>query len=414
MVAVAYTDVEAARARLTGVIRATPTTACGWLSRLVGREVLTKPEHLQRTGSFKVRGAYNHLDHLKGHGGAPAVVAASAGNHAQGVALAASLLGLEATVFMPAGTALPKIEATRGYGATVEIGRDAVDDCIEAAREFARTTGAVFVPPFDDPLVIAGQGTIGAEIAEEAPGAATVVVPVGGGGLIGGVALALAHLRPGVRVVGVEATGAAAMRAALEAGRPVRLEALHTMADGIALRSVAALTLELTERYVSEVVTVDEEEISRAMLLLLERSKWVVEPAGAVAAAALLAGKVPGDDPAVAVLSGGNVDPVLLMRLIEHGLAAAGRYLRVRVLLDDRPGALAALTAAIAALGLNVLGVEHHRGGAGLRPNEVEVLLSLETRDPAHRSEVLPGLARAGFTAAALDDAASPPPEVGH
>ncbi len=359
------------------------------MGELVGREVITKPEHLQRTGSFKIRGAYNHIAE-RARTGFRAVVAASAGNHAQGVALAASLLGLRATVFMPAGTALPKIEATRGYGAEVVIALESVDECIEAAQRFALESGAAFVPPFDDPLVIAGQATLGVEIAEEAPDVETVVVPVGGGGLIGGVALALAHLRPSVRVVGVEAAGATPMLAALAAGAPVHLETVHTMADGIALHSVSALTLHLAERHVAEVVTVDEEEISAALLMLLERAKWVVEPAGAVALAALLAGKVPGAGPAVAVLSGGNVDPVLLMRLIEHGLSAAGRFLRLQLLLDDRPGALNALTSVVARLGLNVLAVEHHRGGAGHAANEVEVLLSLETRDPAHRDDVVP------------------------
>lgn len=396
---VPFPEVEAAERRLKGVIRPTPTARAAWLSRLCGRPLYVKPEHLQRTGSFKLRGAYNHLARLKETTGVGAVVAASAGNHAQGVALASRLLGLNATVFMPAGTALPKIEATRGYGAEVVIGLDTVDDCIDAARHFCADRGAHFVPPFDDPFVVAGQATVGVEIALEAPAATTVVVPVGGGGLAGGVALALTHLRPEIRIIGVEAAGAPAMIAALEAGAPVRLDHLDTMADGVALRSVSALTLDLARQNLASVIAVDEEEISRAVLLLLERAKWVVEPAGAIALAALLAGKIDGDDPAVAILSGGNVDPVLLMRLIEHGLTAAGRYLRVRVQLDDRPGALAALTAAVATLGLNVLGVEHHRTGPNLGPNEVEVLLSLETRDPAHREEVLPALAAAGFRA---------------
>jgi threonine dehydratase len=391
--------IEAARVRLSGVIRATPALRSDALSGLLGREVWTKPEHLQRTGSFKIRGAYNHIAHLKEEHLATHVVAASAGNHAQGVALAASLLGMASTVYMPRTTALPKIEATRAYGAEVVIDLESVDDCIEEARTRATAAGGAFVPPFDDPYVIAGQGTIGLEIAKEAPEVQTVIVPVGGGGLIGGVALALKQVAPGVRVVGVQAAGAAAMVAALESGAPVRLEATHTMADGIALRSVSAQTLDLTQRYVDKVVTVSEEEISRAVLVLLERAKWVVEPAGAVALAALLAGKVPGNSPALVLLSGGNVDPLVLMRLIEHGLSAAGRYLRLRVLLDDRPGALAALSAAIAALGLNVLAVEHHRVGPHLALNEVEVLLNLETRDPSHRDEVVPALRREGFRA---------------
>ncbi|MGI8685294.1 MAG: threonine ammonia-lyase, partial [Acidimicrobiales bacterium] len=315
-------DVEAARARVAGVLRPTPVDRSDSLSRLAGRPVLLKPEHLQRTGSFKIRGAYNFLAAID-----PAVtdvVAGSAGNHAQGVALAASLTGRRATVFMPTGASLPKVEATRGYGAEVRLTGDSVDDCVAAAREHAAATGAVLVPPFDDPLIIAGQGTIGLEIAEEAPEATTVVVPIGGGGLISGIAAALAAVRPGTRVVGVEAAGAATMRTALDAGRCVQVPVLATMADGIAVRSASELTLRHVQALVDDVVTVTEEEISAAILLLLERAKAVVEPAGAVALAAVLNGSAGGTGPVVAVLSGGNVDPQLLIKLIDHGLSSAG------------------------------------------------------------------------------------------
>ena len=387
-------EIRDARERVGHVLRPTPVDRSDSLSRLAGRPILLKPEHLQRTGSFKIRGAYNFVSRLPE--GVEAV-AASAGNHAQGVALAASLTGHRATIFMPANASLPKVEATRGYGAVVVLGGEDVDACIVAAVAYAAEQGATFVPPFDDPLVIAGQGTVGLELAEEAPAAETVVVPVGGGGLIAGIAAALAHVQPGVRVVGVEPAGAASMRAALDGGRPVALERVDTMADGIAVRSCSELTLAHVRAHVAGIVTVGEEDISRAVLLLLERAKAVVEPAGAAALAAVLAGKVDGDGPVVAILSGGNVDPLLLVRLIEHGLSAAGRYLVLRIVVDDRPGALARVTAAVADMGLNVLSVEHHRSGVRLPLDQVEVVLTLETRDPEHSGQVLARLRAEGY-----------------
>jgi len=386
-------DVREARHRVDGNIRRTPVDTSDTLSRLAGRPVLLKPEHLQRTGSFKIRGAYNFVSRLTDC----EVVAASAGNHAQGVALAASLTGLRSTIFMPVNAPLPKVQATRGYGADVRLEGEVVDDSIAAARLHAEQHGAVFVPPFDDPLVIAGQGTIGLEIADDAPDVEAVVVPIGGGGLIAGVAVALAHTRRAVRVVGVEAAGAASMRASLDAGRVVCLDTLSTMADGIATKSPSELTFDHVRAYVDDVVVVSEEELSRAVLLLLERAKAVVEPAGAASLAALLSGKVGGKGPVLTVLSGGNVDPLLLIKLIDHGLTSAGRYLVLRIVLDDRPGTLAGLTAAVAKMGLNVLSVEHHRAGVDLPVDQVEVLLTLETRDPAHRDEIVAELRRAGF-----------------
>ena len=393
-------ELRSARRRVAPVLRPTPVDASHSLSELAGRPVLLKPEHRQRTGSFKIRGAYNRIAQL-----APgtAVVAASAGNHAQGVALAASLTGHPSTIFMPANASLPKADATRAYGATVRLEGEAVDDCIVAARAYADTTGAVYVPPFDDPDVIAGQGSLGLELAEEAPDAEVVVVPVGGGGLLAGVATALAHTRRSVRVVGVEAAGAPTLTAALAAGRPVQLERMATMADGIAVGSTSALALAHAQAYVDQVVTVDEEEISRAMLVLIERAKAVVEPSGAAPLAAILAGRVPGAGPAVAVLSGGNIDPLLLTKLIEHGMSAAGRYLALRVVMPDRPGALAALAAELARLGLNVLDVEHHRNGRHLGLAEVEVAVTVETRDTAQHQVVVAALATAGYKAEPLE-----------
>ncbi len=349
-VLVTVDDVRAARERIAGVLRPTPVSASDTLSRLAGRLILLKPEHLQRTGSF-----------------------------------------------MPSSAPLPKVDATTDYGATVKLGGEAVDDCIAEAKRFAAERGAVFVPPFDDPLIIAGQGTIGLEIAAEAPEAETVVVPVGGGGLIAGVSASLAKLRPDVRVVGVEASGAASMRASVDAGHPVSLPGVSTMADGIAVKSPSPLTLAHVRAGVHELLTVSEEEISQALLLLLERAKAVVEPAGAVALAAILSGKVSGTGPVVALLSGGNVDPLLLIKVIDHGLSAAGRYVVLRVVLDDRPGALAGLTAEVARLGLNVLSVEHHRSGLDLAMEQVEVRLTLETRNTIHSDEVVTGLRALGY-----------------
>ena len=408
---ITFGDLLAARDRVKPVIRATPKDRSDSLSLLAGRAVLLKPEHQQRTGSFKIRGAYNHIAQL-----APrtAVVAASAGNHGQGVALAASLTGRSATIFMPRGATLPKVAATRTYGADVRLEGEVVDDCIVAAKAFAAATGAAYVPPFDDAQVIAGQGTIGLELAEEAPDAEVVVVPVGGGGLLAGVAAALtlangpvrvgpgaalAGPRPRTKIVGVEAAGAPTLRSALEAGRPVTLDRVATMADGIAVATCSELTLLLAQTYVDDVVLVDEEEISQAMLLLVERAKAVVEPAGAAGLAAILAGRVPGTGPVVALLSGGNIDPLLLTKLIEHGLAAAGRYLTLRIVMADRVGALAALTDELARLGLNVLDVEHHRSGRDLALSEVEVQVIVETRDTAHHAEVVRSLTAAGYRA---------------
>jgi threonine dehydratase len=387
-------DLIAARARVAPVIRPTPLWPTDSLSKLAGRTVLLKPEFRQRTGSFKVRGAFNRIAQLPA---GQSVVAASAGNHAQGVALAAERTGRKATIFMPRTAALPKVGATRGYGAEVRLEGDTVDDCIVAAGFFAAETGAEYVAPFDHPDVIAGQGTIGLELAEEAPDADVVVVPVGGGGLIAGVAAALAFTRRDIRVVGVQAAGAPSMVAALAAGHLVVLDQIGTIADGIALRSASELTLRHVQAYVDDVVTVDDEQISQAMLLLVERAKAVVEPAGATALAAILAGLVGGHGTAVAVLSGGNVDPLLLTKLIEHGMAGAGRYLTLRVIGTDRPGMLAAFTGELARLGLNVLDVEHHRSSNRLGVTEVEVQVTVETRNEHQHREVIDALTAAGY-----------------
>ncbi|HZR15510.1 MAG TPA: threonine ammonia-lyase [Acidimicrobiia bacterium] len=392
-------DVRACARLLDGVIRATPVDRPAFLCEMAGRPVALKHEEVQRTGSFKVRGAYCRIAAIPRAERAAGVVAASAGNHAQGVALAATSLGVEATIFMPDTAPLPKLDATRAYGARVELVAGGLAAAMRAALDASRESGATLVSPFDDRAVIAGQGTIGVELAQQAPDAETVVVPVGGGGLVSGIAVAWKALRPGTRVVGVEAAGATAMQAALQAGRPVELAAVNTIADGIAVHEVGDVTLAHVDALVDDVVTVTDEEIARTMLLLLERRKTVVEPAGASALAAVLSGRIGGNpsSPVCAVLSGGNVDAALLVRLIEHGLSAAGRYLVVRVALSDRPGELQRLLSVIAQLGLNVVDVEHHRSGPVLPVQQVEVDLTLETRDPQHRDEILASLRKAGY-----------------
>jgi threonine dehydratase len=391
-------DVRGARKTLSGVARVTAMESSRYLSGLVGAPVLLKCENLQRTGSFKLRGAYVRIAGLLPGERAAGVVAASAGNHAQGVALASSLLGVHATVFMPRGAPLPKISATREYGAEVRLHGQAVEETLAAAQEYAAGSGKVFIHPFDHPDVIAGQGTVGLEIMEQCPQVRTIVVGMGGGGLVAGIAVAAKALRPGVRVVGVQAAGSAAYPPSLAAGRPVTIENPVTMADGIRVGRPGDVPFEIVGRLVDEVRTVGEDALSAALLLCLERAKLVVEPAGASPVAALLGtghGGLAG--PLVAVLSGGNVDPVLLERVLRHGMAAQGRYLAVRVRLADRPGALATLLGVLSAVDANVLDVSHVRTDPRLGLTEVEVDLHLETMGPAHCAEVDRALRDAGY-----------------
>jgi threonine dehydratase len=394
-------DVERARKVLEGIVRMTPMEPSRPLTATLAGPVWLKCENVQRAGSYKVRGAYLRISRLTAEERARGVVAASAGNHAQGVALAASLLGTQATVFMPVGAALPKVAATKGYGARVEIVGATVDESLLAAQEHAERTGAVVIHPFDHPDVIAGQGTVGLEIFEQCPDVQTIVAGVGGGGLISGIAVVAKALNPRVRIIGVQADGAAAVPTSLKAGRPVRLESYATIADGIAVGRPGDLTFAHISRLVDDVVTVSEEDIARALVMLLERNKLVVEPAGAVGVAALMAGAgvVRATTPAVAVLSGGNIDPLLMMRVIERGLAAAGRYLRFTVRCSDRPGQLAALLLLIGEQGANVDDVVHRRHDARLRLGEVEVELSVETRGAEHSDRLVQTLRSAGYEA---------------
>ncbi|GHG35774.1 threonine ammonia-lyase [Streptomyces hydrogenans] len=390
-------DVRGAQKMLSGVARTTALEGSRHLSSLVGAPVLLKCENLQRTGSFKLRGAYVRIAGLRPEEKAAGVVAASAGNHAQGVALASQLLGVRATVFMPVGAPLPKVAATRDYGAEVRLQGHVVDETLAAAQEYARETGAVFIHPFDHPDVIVGQGTVGLEILEQCPEVRTIVVGVGGGGLAAGIGLAVKSVRPDVRIIGVQAEGAAAYPPSLAAGHPVVVESPVTMADGIKVGRPGDVPFGLVQEYVDEVRTVSEDALSSALLLCLERAKLVVEPAGASPVAALLSDPTSFRGPVVAVLSGGNVDPLLLQRILRHGMAAAGRYLSLRLRVADRPGALATLLAVLTVVDANVLDVSHVRTDPRLGLTEVEVELHLETKGPEHCREVEAALRDAGY-----------------
>jgi threonine dehydratase len=386
-------DVEAARLLLADVVTTTPLAGSRALSELCGGPVRLKCENLQRTGSFKIRGAYTRIARLDAAQRARGVVAASAGNHAQGVALAASMLGVTATVFMPERAALPKVGATRGYGATVHLVGATIDESLVHARAFAERTGAVLVHPFDHVDVIAGQGTVGLEILEQCPDVATVLVPAGGGGLLGGIAAAVPE---GVQVVGVQAAGAAAWPPSLAAGAPTGLDNMRTMADGIAVGRPGDVTYRQVASLVDELVTVDDDALARALLHCLERAKLLVEPAGAAAVAALLEHPRRFRTPVVAVLSGGNVDPVVLGHVIQKGMAVASRYLELRIRVADRPGALAALLTLIGGQGANVLDVAHSRISGALPLGDVDVAVTLETRGPEHIAQVVGALRAAG------------------
>ena len=391
-------QIQAARTALEGVAVHTPMEESRWLSALAGGTVLIKAENLQRTGSFKIRGAYLRMSRLSAEEKATGVVAASAGNHAQGVALAAQMLGIHATVFMPEGAPIPKENATRGYGADVRFHGTSIDQALLEARRFSEETGAVLIHPFDHIDIVTGQGTCGLEILEQCPDVETVVVPTGGGGFLAGIATAVKSVRPDVRVVGVQAENAAAYPASLAAGHPVALESMTTMADGIAVGCPGAVPFQAIQAYVDDMLTVSEESLSRALLMLVERAKLVVEPAGAAAVAAMLDDPQAFTTPAVVVLSGGNIDPLLMMRVIRHGLAAAGRYLYFKARIPDVPGGLATLLNELAGVSANVLDVVHERISPTLRLDEVEVTLQVETRGEQHAQRVLAHLRDCGYT----------------
>lgn len=390
-------DIRIAQEAIGGILHPTPLEASRALQARVGGPVFLKCENLQRTGSFKIRGAYVRLSRLSAADRARGVVAASAGNHAQGVALAAQLLGIESVVFMPTNAPLPKLAATRGYGATVcQVGDD-LGESLSAAREYAAEHDAVFIHPFDHPDLIAGQGTCGLEILQQCPDVRTVVVPTGGGGLLSGVAAALRGRGSDVRVVGVQAEGAAAFPASLQAGHPVTLANLATMADGIAVPSPADITYAHVSGLVDSVVTVSEDELSSALLFAIERMKLVVEPAGAAALAAVLADPAAFRAPTVVILSGGNIDPILLMRVIQHGMVAGSRYLSLRCAIPDRPGSLATLVSLVADRGANIIDVEHSWLSRRLGLGDVEIELRLETKGVEHAQTIVEALRSVGY-----------------
>ena len=387
---------DAAR-MLAGVVVRTPVETSRVLSELTGQRVLLKCENLQRAGSFKVRGAYVRMARLSEEERRHGVVAASAGNHAQGVAVAAKNLGIHAVVYMPTDASLPKVAATREYGAEVRLVGSSVDDALAAAHQHARATGAVLIHPFDHPDIVAGQATIACEILEQVPDVATVLVPVGGGGLAAGLVVAFGYLAPHVRVVGVQAERMASYPGSLRGGAPAAVEPRATMADGIAVGMPGQVPFDVIAHGNAEIRTVSEEHLSRGLLLVAERAKLLVEPAGAAGVAALIADPGSVEGPVVCILSGGNIDPVVLLRVVRHGLASAGRYLQVRVLLTDRPGALANLMLDLAKVGGNVMHVEHVRTGPHLAIDEVEVVAQVETKGHEHCAELLDHLRRQGY-----------------
>ena len=374
-------DINEARSRLQGVARETPVYGSETLSRQVGRPVSLKAENLQRTGSFKVRGAVNKLATLSEGERRAGVVAASAGNHGQAVAWAAREAGVKATVFMPQDAPMAKVEPTKNYGAKAELTGGSFEEALHAAFAHAEATGATLVHPYEDEKVIAGQGTIGLEVVEQVPDLETVVIPVGGGGLASGIALALRSAKQDIRIVGVQA--------GLDG---------WTIADGIAVKSVGERTGLILDEVLDDLVSVTDDEICRAIVLLLERSKLVVEGAGAVGIAALLAGKAGGQGPAVAILSGGNIDPTVLISVMRHGLTSAGRYLVVRSRLQDRPGELIKLLKLVAEERGNVVSVEHHREGMDVPVTESEIELTLAMRDEHHCAVLLEALRSRGYT----------------
>jgi threonine dehydratase len=400
-------DVRAARERIAGEITATPCRRAHSSEALLdgGGRLYLKLENLHRTGSFKERGALNRLALMSEEERRRGVIAASAGNHAQALALHATRLGVAATVVMPEHTPLVKVGSARRYGAEVVLHGESFDDAVAEARHRRDAEGLVLVPAFDDPRIVAGQGTIGLELLEQLEAIDLVVVPIGGGGLISGIAVALKEARPALRVIGVEAEAAPSARASRDAGRIVATTATDTIADGIAVKRVGEVTFPLIERYVDEIVLVSEEEIAAAVLLLLEREKTLAEGAGAAAMAALAARKVPvaAGDVAVAVIGGGNIDINMLSRIIDRGLVADGRLVRLEVAGRDRPGLMARLTSAVARCGANVLEIAHHREFADIKVGEVEIVFTLETRGPEHVEEAIAALEADGRTVTRLD-----------
>ncbi len=383
---------------MSGAVHVTPLDYSGIFSSLTGSSIYLKLENMQKTGSFKIRGAYNKISSLTDRERARGVVAASAGNHAQGVAYAASRFGLKAIVVMPEGSPITKIMATRGYGAEVILGGRDYDEAFEKAKEIQKETGATFIHGFDDAGVIAGQGTLGLEILDQLPALDAVVVPVGGGGLLSGVALALKSLKPGVRVYGVQASSSPAVYHGWKGGPAREIPAGGTIADGISVRRPGAITMDLIRKYVDDVVLVDDEEISQTILMLLERTKVMSEGAGAAGLAALLHGrlKLPGRN-VVAVISGGNIDVNVLSTIIERGLVKSGRRLRIKTVVSDRPGSLRKIISLVSDQQVNIISIVHDRASPKVPIKDAEVEFVLETMNWEHVEKVVGTLKRAGY-----------------
>jgi len=391
-------DIREAALVVENFVRPTPHIYSYTLSQLVDRQVHLKPENLQRTGSFKLRGACNRMVGLTPREKEAGVVAASAGNHAQGVALAAQLLGIKATIVMPEETPLNKVERTRSFGPVVILKGSSLDEALAVARQESERHGLTFIHGYDDPEIIAGQGTVGIEILHDLPDCGMVVVPVGGGGLAAGVALAVKSQKPGIRVVGVQAAGCPSTVRALEAGHPVSVPNPRTIADGIRVGRVGDAPFEILRNHLDEMVLVDDEEISRAIVVLMEKSKLVVEAAGAVGVAAMLSGKIPRLCGVISVvLSGGNIDTNFFIRMLERGLTHEGRLILLRVGILDKPGQLAKVLAILAETGANVLDVKHYRAGWQLPLEGTELEILLETRDPGHGREIVERLRLLGY-----------------
>ena len=382
-------DIVAARERIAGIARVTPVYPSETLSRLTGREVLLKAENLQRTGAFKIRGAVNRIALVSDKDRAAGVVAASAGNHGQAVAWAAREAGIPATIFVPEDAPMSKVEATRNYGARVELTGAGFDECLADAFDYADERGATFIHAFEDEQVIAGQGTIGLELIEQVEDVDTLVVPIGGGGLSSGIALALTELRPQISIIGVQAAAMAPLAGSTTFG--------WTIADGIAVKHPGELTSQILRDRLDAIVTVEDEKIAEAIVLLLERLKLVAEGAGAASVAALLAGKIEGTGKTVALLSGGNIDPTQLISIARHGLTLAGRSLALSTRIADRPGELMKLLTLIAAERGNIVSVEHHREGLDLPVGETEVELTLMMRGREHCEQLIGALEAAGY-----------------
>ncbi|MCA9514217.1 MAG: threonine ammonia-lyase [Myxococcales bacterium] len=399
---VEFADVESAREVIRGHTYLTPCAHSATLSRMTGAKVYLKLENLQMTGSYKERGALNRIARLDDDERARGVVASSAGNHAQGVAYHATRLGIRSTIVMPTYTPLIKVTSTRRYGADVILHGDSYDAAYAEARRIADETGAVFVHPFDDPAIVAGQGTVGLELLEQNPYLDAVVVPVGGGGLIAGMAIALKAINPRIRVYGVESAAMPGMKRSLEAGHVVSIAAQRTLAEGIAVRRVGDIAFDICRQSVDDIVTVDDEEIASAVLTLLEVEKTVAEGAGAVALAALMAERLPVKGKKVAlVLTGGNIDVTVLARIIQRGLVKDGRMGRFEVALPDVPGALARLTDVVARAGANIMHITHNRAFIRGPLGETIVTLELETRSHDHITEILGVLTGEGFNVTA-------------